>query len=93
MKRQRVFTGTSEDLVKLFGQYSQATTAANTKSFNPVKTMDYLLEKVERSKKKSSEGTREDEGPVLNGQPVGAGQAHQDEVEITFDNQPGELCL
>ena len=27
------------------------------------------------------------EGPVLPGQPVGAGQAHKDEVEITFDNQ------
>ena len=73
--------------MKLFGQYSQATTAANIRSFNPVKTMDYLLDKVEINKKKLTKGTCEDEGPVLPGQPVGAGQVQQDEVEITFNNQ------
>ena len=40
-----------------------------------------------KEKQKLSEIMRDDEGPALPGQPVGAGQAHQDEGEITFDNQ------
>ena len=47
-KKQRVLTGTPKELVKLFGQYSQATTAANVRSSNPIKTMEYILDKAEK---------------------------------------------
>ena len=39
----------AEDLVKLFGQYFQASTAAPGKSFNPVKIMQGLIDKADRA--------------------------------------------
>ena len=48
-KKQRVFTGTAEELVNLFGQYSQVTTAANVTPFNPMKTMESILHNAEKA--------------------------------------------
>jgi hypothetical protein len=52
VKRAKMFTTTPAEMVRLCAQFSQATAAALDKRLNPLKTMETLVEKIERSRKK-----------------------------------------
>ena len=74
VKQAKTFTTTPEEMVKLFAQYSQATATALNTRINPLRTMELLVEKVEKSRKKQQSvlpGTKSvPQGTALDQEPV-----------------------
>ena len=56
-KKPKVFTHSAAELVKIVGQYVQATSSGPERRLNPVRTMESILSRIELSRRNQTEGT------------------------------------